>query len=167
MFTGCGGTRGNTAKFYVVLKQDETISIGLTTSTFDSMHSLFWSESADPTSYSSVSGGQCVDDPDTKTLSLTNTFSAPRVGGPQGFPPGPRKVWFVVNDFGIGIDFGQFTISWAIESLEEEEEIGLEVFLISAVVCTAAMCVTASTVAACLSGWSRHTGEGFSWSYAS
>ena len=101
VFTGCGSTSGNTAKFSFVLQQDQKIAIGQTSNTFDSRHSLFWSESADPAAYSSANGGQCVDDPDTKTLSLTNAQSA------------PRTVWFVVNGYSSS-SHGTFTISWAI-----------------------------------------------------
>ena len=50
-FTGCGGTAGKTAKFFVVLQPDEHITIQQTANSFDSQHSVFWSESTDPTAY--------------------------------------------------------------------------------------------------------------------
>ena len=88
-FSGCGSSTGSTYKFYVVLQPNQTLSVHQTTNSFDSQHSIFWSESADPTSYPSgdsgvTSGSHCVDDPDTAEATLTN------------FGSSARKAWFVV-----------------------------------------------------------------------
>ena len=72
-FSGCGSTAGETYKFFVVLQPGQKITVGQTTNSFDSKHSVFWSESANPAAYPSGSGSTCTDDPDTRTVTMTFT----------------------------------------------------------------------------------------------
>ena len=108
-FLGCGSPTGNTYKFFVVLLPGSSISIGQTSNQFDSTHSVFWSTSTDPSSYSSAPHGDqtrgtvCTDDPDTQTVTRTNSQSA------------PRKLWFVVNGYNSS-EVGAFTLAWTIST---------------------------------------------------
>ena len=102
-FSGCGSTAGHTYKFFFVLSPGESITIGQTSNIFDSEHSVFWSESANPASYPAAGGGSCIEYSSyrTQAVSRTNAGSA------------PRKLWFVVNGYDT-IDYGNFTLQWTI-----------------------------------------------------
>ena len=113
VFTGCGSSKGKTYKFYAVLQHGQTLSIGQTSNDFDSKHSTFWSTSANPSSYPLIeytSGSHCTDDPDTQTVTMTNSQLS------------PRKVWYVVNGCDSATDghddadgyYGKFTLAWTI-----------------------------------------------------
>ena len=103
-FSGCGATAGRTFKFYAVLPPGKTLTVGQTSNAFDSKHSVFWSESADPTVYPSGSeDAQCVDDPDTRSMTMTNAGTA------------ARKAWFVVGGYSAS-EAGAFTLAWTISS---------------------------------------------------
>ena len=101
-FTGCGSASGHTREFFLSVPPGVTVTVGQTTNAFDSKHSAFWSEGADPAAYpGSVGGGSCTDDPDTKNVSMANAGSA------------PRKLWFVVNGFSNYNHEGTFTLAWS------------------------------------------------------
>ena len=107
-FSNCGGTGGHTYKFFTVLDPGSSISIGQTNNSFDSMVSVFWNESADPTSspasgFKGGSNGFCTDDPDTRIFSMKNDNTA------------RRKLWFVVNGYDA-TEYGKFTIAWTVTS---------------------------------------------------
>ena len=51
---------GYSYKFYVVLQPGVSIKIGQTTNSFDSKHSVFWSESTNPSSYPSGTHFECL-----------------------------------------------------------------------------------------------------------
>ena len=56
-FTGCGSSAGHVRRFFVVVSPGIQITIGQTSNSFDSKHSAFWSESAEPGSYLGSAGG--------------------------------------------------------------------------------------------------------------
>ena len=98
-FSGCGATNGKTYKFYVMLQPGQSLTIAQTSNTFDSKHSSFWSTSSNPRSFPPNSY-HCTDDPDTQTMTMTNSQSS------------PRKVWYVVNGYSNSKGCGTFTLAW-------------------------------------------------------
>ena len=102
-FSGCGGTSGNTYKFFVLLQPGSSITIGLTSSDFDSMQSAFWSTTTCPTSHPGGDGSRCTDEPNTQSVTMLNPQSEL-----------PRTLWFVVNGYGVD-DSGGFTLAWTID----------------------------------------------------
>jgi hypothetical protein len=94
----CG--RGAEQGFAGILGPGSTITIGQTSNTFDSKHTLRYGGL-----YPGDNVVQCVDDPDTATLSFTNA-------GDANVP-----VYFLVDAYSGG---GDFVIAWTIDVLSGE-----------------------------------------------
>ena len=90
----CGG--GSDQGFYAVLQPGERITIGQTSNTFDSTHTLLYGGD-----YPGNSVVQCVGDPDEKVLTHTND-------GEVEVP-----VYFVVDTHSSS-DAGDFVLAWTI-----------------------------------------------------
>jgi hypothetical protein len=95
----CGGS-GPEQGFQVTLHDGEELKIGMTMTTFDTLHEL---------RYGGVYPGditvECIDDPNTQPVSFTNDVEVIGMG--------TVEVYFVVDAYGHGSD-GDFTLEWEI-----------------------------------------------------